>query len=187
MNNHKIQPVCNINLNAYLGKWFQFSTNLVTSLFGPGPFSYCITAEYGLEKDGKTLSVKNRALNLDLKNINGIDGICYSQNNNCDGLRKVKFPGIPIDGEYIIAKLGPIINNQYNYAIVLGPLPFIGRNIFGDINPNTTALYVLCRDPQEFKNNYFCEVSDWLISKGFNNILNRQILSVNSVCKPCAC
>lgn len=183
MGNTNLKPVCNINLDAYTGLWYQFSTNLLTSIQATGPFSYSVTAEYQKIDDKGTISVKNRALNTNYK-VQGIDGISYPTSPDCPGARKVSFPGVPFDGDYIIVKLGPIVRGKYEYAIVLGPFPIIGYNIDSSINPNGCGLYVLVRNPNNFAKKYFCEVNDYLRENGFNKFFNKQLLTANALPKP---
>ena len=73
--------------------------------------------------------------------------------------RKLHFDNVPVDGNYWIVKLGPIVHNQYQYAIVCGPL----TSIFG----TRFSLNVLARDRLTYYDVYEKEVKQWCLENGF--------------------
>jgi lipocalin len=69
--------------------------------------------------------------------------------------------GVPVAAPYTVALLGPSnMQNQglYDYAVVSDPFNF--------------SLFVLARDPVQFRAEYDSFVTQWLTQKGFTNFLN---------------
>ena len=98
-------------------------------------------------------------------NLVSIKGYSYTKINPTK--RKLKFYNLPFTGNYWIVKLGPVINNKYEYSIISGPLTqFIGTRF---------SLYVLCRNINEFKEKYENEVKEWCIDNGFSLPWNNYI------------
>lgn len=100
-----------IDFGKYTGQWFQAGAN---------PFSFyvtenggtCIKAEYE-RLDDHTISIVNTELVKGTpKSIKAI-GTATSPNR-----LTVKFDGVPVNGSYVIAEVGPVYNNQYQYSIV---------------------------------------------------------------------
>lgn len=158
----------NITLDYYTGKWFQAATSRSTRLFGTGINYTSVTAEYQCIDNCKNNNISVLNQGIDPKgNYNDISGYSYVDNISEPSKRKLKFYSLPFIGNYWITKLGPIINDQYQYSIISGPI----STHFG----TRFSLYVLCRDVENFKKNYETEVKEWCLNNGFNQYWNEYI------------
>jgi len=166
-----IQVEKNITLEYYTGKWYQAATSRSTGLFGTGIDFKNVTAEYQCigNCDANNISVYNQGLDSE-GNYRNISGYSYIEDNQESGKRKLKFYSLPFIGNYWIAKLGPIIDNQYQYSIVAGPI----STIFG----TRFSLYVLCRDLDQFRDLYQNKVINWCQNNGFNFYWNEYVSTV---------
>lgn len=159
-----IKTTNNISIPCYLGLWEQMATSRSTKLLGTGIDYTNVTANYSIREDGN-INVYN-----DGYNNNGektyINGYSYITGND-ETKRKVHFDNVPTDGNYWIIKLGPIINKQYQYAIVCGPITsYIGTRF---------SLYVLARNRKLYKEKYETKVKKWCKDNGFNLYWNEYI------------
>jgi len=110
----KIETVKNIELEKYLGKWYEiarldhsFERNLVN-----------VTATYSLREDGK-ISVINEGNKHKPDGKHKIaKGKAWFPNENDTGKLKVQFFW-PFSGDYYIAELG----EQYDYVLILSSSP----------------------------------------------------------------
>ena len=163
-----IKTVDKIDLEKYVGKWYQVGTSRSTKLLGTGVNFSNVTAIYECIGPCETnnITVFNEGYNEKDKYVN-IKGISYSLDKNIPSKRKVKFEGVPVVGNYWIVKLGPIKNDKYEYAIVSGPI----SKYFG----TRFSLYILCRNKEEFYKNYDSEVKEWCSSNGFVFSWNKYI------------
>ena len=108
-----VEPVTGVNLNRYLGKWYEVAR--LDHSFERGLTD--VTAEYSLEKDGK-VAVVNRGYDPLKKKWSEAKGRAYFVENMSDrGFLKVSFFG-PFYGSYVIADLD---KENYQYALVCGP------------------------------------------------------------------
>jgi lysozyme C len=149
--------VDNLNLDSYLGHWFQIygaPTNTIFQGYGT-----CITADYGL-LDDEYVSVLNSQLNKN-KEIEKINGYAYYKNTSEPGQLTVHLDGVPVDSPYWVVKLGEIIDNQYQYSIIT--------------SPSGLSLWVLTRDISKFKELYENEVKEFLDSYQFKYVEIEQI------------
>jgi len=142
----KIVPatVDELNLNSYLGHWFQVygaPTNTIFQGYGT-----CITADYGL-LDNRQVSVLNSQLDEN-KQIEKINGYAYYKNISEPGQLTVHLDGVPVDSPYWVVKLGEIVDNQYQYSIIT--------------TPSGISLWVLTRDVEKFNELYAEEVETFL-------------------------
>jgi lipocalin len=155
-----------LNVSSYLGLWNQVATSPSTRLFGTGINFKNVTAKYELLNDSN-ISVYNSGLNQK-NNFTNIFGYSYIKGkNNCK--RKLHFDGVPYDGNYWIVKLGPIINNQYQYAIISGAL----TNFFG----SRFSLYVLARNRTDYFLKYEKEVQKWCLQNNFKFFWNKYVIT----------
>lgn len=158
-----------IVLDGYTGKWYQAATSRSTKLFGTGIDFKSVTATYNCVTCNCTtnnITVFNEGYNSTGDYVS-INGYSYSSNDNQPCKRKVKFDTVPIEGNYWIVKLGPLIKGKYQYAVVSGPLSnHIGTRF---------SLYVICRDVDEFKEKYEKDVKDWCLKNGFSLPWNKYI------------
>jgi len=84
-----------------------------------------------------------------------IDGYAYNTDPSQPGQLKVHFNsgGAPFDAAYWVLSLGPIVNDQYEYAVVSDNL--------------SQFLFILARDVNTFKSTYETEVLAFVQSIGF--------------------
>jgi lipocalin len=139
-----INVVNELNINNYLGHWFQIygaPTNVIFQ--GNGT---CITADYQLLDNG-FVSVLNSQINDD-GNADIISGYAYYKNVSEPGKLTVHLDGVPVDSPYWVVKLGEIVDDEYQYSIVT--------------TPSGISLWVLARDVRQFFNEYNDEVKDFL-------------------------
>lgn len=119
----------------------------------------CVTADYGLFPNG-TLSVKNadrpQGINGPLRSIQGI-----AVPTGEPGKLQVLFPGSSNPGNYWIVALGPVVDEQYQYSIVS--------------DDRQVTLFVLAREPTNFKAIYEREALERVSQLGFNTLFNRPL------------
>ncbi len=160
-----IQTEPNITLSSYTGKWYQVATSRSTKLFGTGIYYKNVSADYGLDLNNSVLSVYNSGLDENNKFTN-ISGYSYVTGNS-QTKRKLHFDKVVVDGNYWIVKLGPEINNQYEYVVISGPL----SNLFG----TRFSLYVLARNREIYKKKYENMVRTWCKLNNYNFYWNKYI------------
>jgi len=139
-----IDTVKQLNVNQYLGNWYQVygaPTNVIFQGYGE-----CITAQYDLLEDGN-VSVLNSQINSD-NILEKISGYAYYTNTSEPGKLTVHLDGVPVDSPYWVVKLGEVINNQYQYSIISVP--------------SGISLWVLTRDIDNFYKLYDEEVKTYL-------------------------
>tara|TARA_A100001035_G_scaffold254295_1_gene228059 strand:+ start:449 stop:988 length:540 start_codon:yes stop_codon:yes gene_type:complete len=157
----------NISLPAYIGEWHQVATSRSTALLGTGIHYSNVTANYNITNTSD-ISVVNHGFNGKGKETS-ISGYSYA-NYKTPTKRKVHFDGVPTDGNYWITKLGPIKNNQYQYAIVCGPISrFFGTRF---------SLYVLARNKQQYMQLYENTVKEWCKKNFFIFYWNEYVATI---------
>ena len=158
----------NINLDFYTGRWYQAATSRSTALLGTGPNYTDVTADYNCIDDCKynNISVYNQGYdeNGEFKDISGYS---FVEDGEESGKRKLRFYNLPVEGNYWIAKLGPVIDEQYQYSIVSGPI----NKYFG----SRFSLYVLSRNITDYIENYEKEVKYWCQKNGFTYHWNEYV------------
>ena len=157
------QPVEKLNIDQYLGRWYQVYQDLPDSAFEGN--STCITADYGL-KNENTISVLNSEINSKGE-IQQINGIAYYQDDNTGGELTVKLNNLP-PAPYWVVELGPIENDQYQYSIVS--------------DDKKLSLFVLARDVDVFFKRYNKEVLEKLNEFGFDKFYNKPIKTNQENC-----
>ena len=164
-----IETVTTVEVSNYLGKWNQVATSRSTRLLGTGVKFSNVSAEYTLDDQGNgdNILVYNSGFN-GRKEFTSIEGYTYVDIRfNCTSKRKLHFDGVPFDGNYWIIKLGPIIDEQYQYAVVSGPVSgFFGTRF---------SLYVLARNRDEYKKYYEQEVKKWCKENNFVFFWNKYV------------
>jgi len=159
-----IEPVADLDVAAYTGLWYQTYVSL-SAPFQTG--ATCVTAEYGIASDGKTVTVKNS------NQYNGaglltVEGYGAPNPNGSGELEVVlgrpgrPVVGIPVWGEeaanYIVAAVGPVVDGKYDYAIVT--------------EPSSTILYILARDVASFEQQHEENVLKQTAELGFTTSAN---------------
>ena len=154
-----------IDPKYYTGLWYQtYGDKFVLSIFERD--AYCCYASYSL-LDENTIGVLNweRFGSVDgpSQNITG-----YAVTTQEPGQLIVYFPGNP-PGPYWVIKIGPIINDEYQYSVVS--------------DPYMLGLYVLARNVDEYYENYNDEVQDFLNESGFNALYNSPVQVIHDGCE----
>lgn len=106
-----IKPVSNLDINHYLGKWYEVAR--LDHSFERGLEQ--VSAEYSLREDGG-ISVINRGFSKSKNSWKEAEGKAYFVNHHTEGYLKVSFFG-PFYGSYVIFEL----DKNYQYAFVSGP------------------------------------------------------------------
>ena len=144
-----VKPVDNFNIDYYTGTWHQVYDNLYNQIFLHN--ATCINHHYQKEFD-TLVHITYKDLN-DLmfnKNISyqKRSGLLKLSNDTSSGQLKLSMDDNLIDTDYFVTKLGPIVNDKYEYAIVTDSLEL--------------SLRVLARDKEKFLELYDEEVLEHL-------------------------
>ena len=94
------------------------------------------------------------------KEIEKINGYGYYTNASEPGKLTVHLDGVPVDSPYWIVKLGEIVDEQYQYSVI--------------ITPSGISLWVLTRDVERFNEFYANEVTDFLDANNFKYVSIKQ-------------
>ena len=125
-----------VDIDAYMGKWFQYKANLLA--VGVESFGTKNTATYS-KIDDTTIKVLNENRTI-LGRKNSIEGQAVLLDPPTGNL-KVSFTNfnfdLSMDGNYRIVKLGKIKNGQYTYSIVLSPMNWFIFVLVRDLNDKT--------------------------------------------------
>ena len=156
-------PVDTLNLEQYLGRWYQMYQDLPDSVFEGK--STCIIADYSM-KNETTIGVINSDTNVKGE-LQQIEGIAYYEDGNSGGQLTVQLASFP-SAPYWVVDLGPVENNMYQYSIVS--------------DDKKVSLFVLARNVTEFYQKYDTIVLKQLDSLGFNTIINKPIPSDQNNC-----
>ncbi|XP_054763486.1 uncharacterized protein LOC129270104 [Lytechinus pictus] len=148
-----IHTVPQLQAEAYIGRWYQVYTNFWADLFSNIFEPDCVTADYAL-LNSTYVSVYNANWRFDENRTDDISGYAYIVDVNDPGKLKVVLDGVPVEGDYWIFKLGPIIEGQYQYSLITD-------------GEAARQLFVLARDPAEFAELYDKEVMEYLPLQGF--------------------
>ena len=125
-----------VDIDAYMGKWFQYKANLLA--VGVESFGTKNTATYS-KIDDKTIKVVNENRTI-LGRKNTVEGQAVLLDPPTGDL-KVSFSNFNFDfsmeGNYRIVKLGKIKNDQYTYSIVLSPMNWFIFVLVRDLKDKT--------------------------------------------------
>jgi apolipoprotein D and lipocalin family protein len=139
--NDKISVICDLDLNKYLGKWYEIGRLSASAQQG---FDN-VTATYSLKRNGK-IKVYNAGYKKDKKR--SITGSAWLKDEKCKGALYVRFFW-PFKGDYNVIKLA----SDYRYAIVMGD--------------SKSSLWILSRT-QKMNTHDYQEVIEFLDIHGFN-------------------
>ena len=154
-----------LNLTQYDGIWFEVYEDLFDETFQKG--GRCVTAEYTLFENG-TVGVLNKEILLN-GTVSTITGSAYYDDDNEGGELTVDLEGTPAPAPYWVIELGPIVEDNYDYAIVSDNLK--------------VSLFVLARDVDRFFDLYEDEVLDSVETMGFTRKFNMPILVNQTSCE----
>ena len=149
-------PVNTLNLNQYLGRWYQMYQDIPDSIFEGK--AKCIIADYNL-KNESTINVLNSETTSKGKHQQ-IKGIAYYDDGNSGGQLTVQLASFP-SAPYWVVELGPVENDIYQYSIVS--------------DDKKLSLFVLARNVSEFNEKYDTIVLNKLEELGFNTYINKPI------------
>jgi len=163
-----IQPVPELDLGAYVGRWYQTYCSRSVQLV-PEAGANCVTADYGVASDGIAVTVKN-TVGLPFGQNVAVEGFA-APNPDVAGVFQVVLgpPGFPPTdiptfnpesrSNYLVAAVGPKVDGAYDYAVVS--------------DPTGQTLYVLTRDVGRFGEQYEEDVLKLVKDLGFTNFLNK--------------
>jgi len=156
-------PVADLDLTMYMGRWYQVYKNRFDIAFqGDGT---CAVADYSLVNSNVT--VLNSQIDKD-GSLDQINGYAFYKPNSSGGELTVRLDGVPQPAPYWVLELGPIVNKQYDYAIVSGNNPI--------------SLFVLCRNVNRYYELYNDQVQENLLKYGFTNALNKPLVMYQNDC-----
>lgn len=143
-----------LDLSAYDGYWYEVYKDRFDETFQKK--GSCVTANYTIWDNGD-VGIMNCEL-LPNGELSLIGGYAYYEDDNSGGELTVKLDGVPTAAPYWIIELGPMVEDQYDYAIV-------SDNVQLD-------LFVLARDVDRFFSLYDDSVLQSLYTMGFNTTIN---------------
>ncbi|XP_054763491.2 apolipoprotein D-like [Lytechinus pictus] len=153
------QTVNELDVPAYLGRWYQVYTDLVVNVTFERN-AQCVTADYGLNPDGSISVFNANTVGTPDGRFNTISGKATVPDASEPGQLVVEFPGVPAPGEYWVLKLGPIVDGKYQYAVVS--------------DSRKVTLFVLARDAAAFMgSDDRTEVLEFLRDTGFSCFWNK--------------
>jgi lipocalin len=138
-----IKTVDNFNITKYTGTWHQVYDNNYNKLFINNVS--CVRHHY--QSDFDTL-VHISYLKQDENIFQKDSGVLKLNNDTTSGQLKISLDSQLLDNDYFITKLGPVIDDEYQYAIVTDSFKL--------------SLYVLARNINYFFDNYDDEVTNFL-------------------------
>lgn len=157
------KAVDDLDLEKYIGKWYQVYQDKFNKLFqGNGR---CSTATYSI-MDSNNISVFNEQINMKNK-YDTIKGNAYYKLGDCCGYLTVLLEGAP-EASYWVLKLGPIVDDLYDYAIVSDKKAF--------------SLYVITRNVDRFYKLYDEQVLQALDDFGFTKSFNSPLTMNQTKC-----
>ncbi|CAD8186092.1 unnamed protein product [Paramecium octaurelia] len=142
----QLQSVQTLNVTQYLGNWYEVASSpWVHFTFEKDAF--CTRATYGLQSDGNLSVLNMERYGSPSGEVKEITGYAYIPNPEQPGQLKVHLEGAPFEyADYWIVQLGPVKNEQYQWAIVSEPSKFF--------------MWVLARDPVEYNLLYATQVQN---------------------------
>lgn len=138
----EIPAICNVNLERYLGDWYEIAR--LPHTFEKGLDN--VTATYNLKSDGK-IEVINAGLKNGEKSV--AKGTAWIPDKSCTGKLLVSFFG-PIKSEYKIIKLDEA---NYSFAVIT--------------SSSKKYLWILSREPK-ISEGLYNDLLSFALSKGFD-------------------
>ena len=149
------KAVENLNLDNYIGKWYQvYEDNFDKTFQGNGK---CAKAYYGMNLNNITVLNTQINNNGDLENITGF---AYYKDEDYGGYLTVKLEDNP-EAPYWVIELGPIVDNYYDYSIVSDNIKL--------------SLFVLTRNVSRYYELYDEKVLLSLDNFGFKSFVNKPL------------
>lgn len=153
----EVQTVDYVDLNKYTGRWYEIAK--YPNLFTLG--CTCTTADYGLNDDGKSVSVFNNCTIAFTDFKNNINGNATVVDTETNAKLKVKFPSVPGPaGDYWIIDLVDFDDNTpYDFSVVTDPkrenLFILSRTPYLDTYKKRSALRKILRNLKKQKFSLF--------------------------------
>lgn len=121
----------------------------------------CATADYSLNDDGTVAVFNNERVGTVDGPYSNVTGTAVATDE--PGQFTVTFEDIPMPfpAPYWVVALGPVVDGQYQYAVVT--------------DSTQVSLFVLARDVDDFKATYDAELQTLLTSLGFTGKLNTPV------------
>ncbi|XP_066921323.1 uncharacterized protein [Clytia hemisphaerica] len=165
----RIRTVRKLDLDKYSGRWFEMYNSLIPRLTFQRN-SFCTTATYTIVGDSiRVLNAGRRGGPRGLSNT--ADGTATRPNpRKYPGEIIVNFPGgspPSTSPNYLVVKLGPVVNGKYDYAIVT--------------TVNKAYFWILARDVNTFRVKYEQSLLEYASCNGYNTNYNRPLKSVQGV------
>ena len=158
------EAVSELNINQYIGKWYQVYGDNFNKLFqGDGK---CSTAHYTINEGNNSVSVLNKQIDENNK-LDTIAGYAYYKDDDCCGYLTVQLRDIP-EAPYWVLELGPVVDDYYDYSIVS--------------DNKGLSLYVLARDVDRFFKLYNDDVLNSLTEFGFTKFFNTPVIMEQNNC-----
>eukprot|EP00730_Choanoeca_flexa_P010279 TRINITY_DN17353_c0_g1_i1.p1 TRINITY_DN17353_c0_g1~~TRINITY_DN17353_c0_g1_i1.p1 ORF type:complete len:192 (+),score=44.15 TRINITY_DN17353_c0_g1_i1:25-600(+) len=160
-----IDVVPNLNLTAYLGRWYQMAIAPSAKLFEGNP--YCAVANYSTRADGKVKVYNSQRDKSPTGPKDDINGYAYVPDASTPAKLKVHFDVAPVDADYWVVAIGPrnttsaVCSPCYDWAVVS--------------DPTKLSLFVLARDYDQYYRQYNATVYKFLDQAGFDHIWNKPI------------
>jgi apolipoprotein D and lipocalin family protein len=173
------EPIATLNVPAYMGRWYQMYTSKLFILIELG--GRCTTADYTLRSDGKVALINQSrpwlippifarttgfAVQIPSPGLEGTFTVTqqYLKEGDADD---VEFEA---PGNYWIIGIGPIVNNEYQWAVVS--------------DPNKATVFILARDPQGFKGSAYEDEALAVLEDfgGFDKPTNKPIPTSHVAC-----
>jgi len=159
----QFEPVADLDIAMYMGRWYQVYKNRFDMTFqGDGT---CAVADYNLVNSN--ITVLNSQIDKD-GSLDQITGYAFYKPGNSGGDLTVRLDGVPRSAPYWVIELGPIVNSQYDYAIVS--------------DNNHISLFVLCREVNRYYELYNSCVQESLVKYGFTTTLNKPLIMYQNDC-----
>lgn len=159
------QPVESLNLSQYDGLWYEVYGDLADRAFQG--FGTCITAEYTIQGENN-VSVYNREIRKN-GTVDTIEGYAFYQDNATGGELTVYLGGTPSNAPYWVLELGPVVDEEYAYAIVS--------------DDKQLTLFVLARNVSDYFELYDERVLQSLNTLGFTKKINEpQLIEQYTTC-----
>lgn len=172
-----VAPVTELDAAAYVGRWYQtYASRTVKDTFQLG--GNCVTADYGVTSHNNTISVTNTVRLISSLGKGIVINGYATQNPDTEGDLQVVL-GPTVDPE------NPDPFSKSNYWIIgLGPVNADGLYDWATVSDETQkSLYVLVRDPSDFKEKYEDDVLATLKDQGFTSFLNSPVATNQDGCK----
>lgn len=153
-----------LDLRSYDGIWYEVYKDLFDETFQLG--GSCVTANYTILDDGTVGVVNTEIFPNGTEGI--IDGCAFYEDGNTGGELTVKLDGVPMAAPYWVIELGPIVDDQYDYAVVSDNVKI--------------SLFVLARDVDRFFQEYDENVLNNLDKMGFTKKINSPMKTNQTGC-----